>query len=87
MNARLFVNAATIDPSGDGFVGQDEGTNRSLTIEFLVINDEEAPTGRPAGELGWAGLANLFYWTVLFLIAFAKAVSLAVIALASTACS
>ena len=27
-----------------------------------MINDEEAPTGRPAGELGWAGLANLFYW-------------------------
>jgi methyl acetate hydrolase len=27
-----------------------------------MINDENAPTGRPAGELGWAGLANLFYW-------------------------
>ena len=27
-----------------------------------MINDEQAPTGRPAGELGWAGLANLFYW-------------------------
>ncbi len=27
-----------------------------------MINDEPAPTGRPAGELGWAGLANLFYW-------------------------
>ena len=26
----------------DGFVGQyDHGTNRSLTIEFLVVNDEE----------------------------------------------
>ena len=21
-----------------------------------------APTGRPAGSLGWAGLANSFYW-------------------------
>ena len=28
----------------------------------FMINDEEAPTGRPAGALGWAGLANLFYW-------------------------
>jgi methyl acetate hydrolase len=28
----------------------------------LMINDEAAPTGRPAGALGWAGLANLFYW-------------------------
>ncbi|MGH7706466.1 MAG: serine hydrolase domain-containing protein [Vulcanimicrobiaceae bacterium] len=27
-----------------------------------MINDETAPTGRPAGALGWAGLANLFYW-------------------------
>ncbi len=28
----------------------------------FMINDEDAPTGRPAGELGWAGLANLYYW-------------------------
>jgi methyl acetate hydrolase len=27
-----------------------------------MTNDEDAPTGRPAGQLGWAGLANLFYW-------------------------
>src|SRR3954447_24956278 len=27
-----------------------------------MINDEPAPTGRPAGALGWAGLPNLFYW-------------------------
>jgi methyl acetate hydrolase len=27
-----------------------------------MINAEPAPTGRPAGALGWAGLANLFYW-------------------------
>jgi methyl acetate hydrolase len=26
-----------------------------------MINDEEAPTA-PAGALGWAGLANRFYW-------------------------
>jgi len=26
------------------------------------VNDENAPTGRPAGALGWAGLANTFYW-------------------------
>lgn len=26
------------------------------------INEEDAPTGRPAGSLAWAGLANLFYW-------------------------
>jgi methyl acetate hydrolase len=27
-----------------------------------MVNDEDAPTGRPAGALGWAGLPNLFYW-------------------------
>jgi methyl acetate hydrolase len=27
-----------------------------------MINDEDAPTGRPAGSLAWAGLANLYYW-------------------------
>ena len=28
----------------------------------LMINNEKAPTGRPAGSLAWAGLANLYYW-------------------------
>jgi methyl acetate hydrolase len=27
-----------------------------------MVAEEEAPTGRPAGALGWHGLANLFYW-------------------------
>jgi methyl acetate hydrolase len=26
------------------------------------INETDAPTGRPAGSVGWAGLANLYYW-------------------------
>ncbi|MFE1597605.1 serine hydrolase domain-containing protein [Methylobacterium sp. ID0610] len=37
------------------------GLQKSWGLTFM-INDEEAPTGRPAGSLGWAGLANLFYW-------------------------
>lgn len=37
------------------------GLAKSWSYSFMV-NDEEAPTGRPAGALGWAGLANLFYW-------------------------
>lgn len=37
------------------------GQSKSWSFSFMV-NDEEAPTGRPAGALGWAGLANLFYW-------------------------
>jgi methyl acetate hydrolase len=37
------------------------GLPKSWAMTFMV-NDVDAPTGRPAGALGWAGLANLFYW-------------------------
>lgn len=37
------------------------GMPKSWAYTFM-INDEVAPTGRPAGALGWAGLANSFYW-------------------------
>ena len=37
------------------------GLPKSWALTFMV-NDIAAPTGRPAGALGWAGLANLFYW-------------------------
>ncbi len=37
------------------------GVSKSWALSFMV-NDEPFPTGRPAGALGWAGLANLFYW-------------------------
>lgn len=37
------------------------GLRKGWAYSFM-INEDEAPTGRPAGALGWAGLANLFYW-------------------------
>jgi methyl acetate hydrolase len=37
------------------------GLKKSWAYTFMV-NDEEAPTGRPAGAIGWAGLANTFFW-------------------------
>ena len=37
------------------------GLKKSWSYTFMV-NDEEAPTGRPAGAIGWAGLANTFFW-------------------------
>ncbi len=37
------------------------GMPKSWALTFM-INDEAAPTGRPAGALAWAGLANLYYW-------------------------
>lgn len=37
------------------------GISKSWAYTFMV-NDEPTPSGRPAGQLMWAGLANLFYW-------------------------
>lgn len=37
------------------------GMPKSWGLTFM-INDDDAPTGRPAGSLAWAGLANLYYW-------------------------
>ncbi len=37
------------------------GVPKSWGMTFM-INDERAPTGRPAGSLAWAGLYNTFFW-------------------------
>jgi methyl acetate hydrolase len=37
------------------------GLEKSWGLTFQ-INEQKAPTGRPAGGLMWAGLANTFYW-------------------------
>jgi CubicO group peptidase (beta-lactamase class C family) len=37
------------------------GVAKSWGLSFQ-INEEKAPTGRPAGGLMWAGLANSYYW-------------------------
>lgn len=37
------------------------GMPKTWALTFM-INEEPAPTGRPAGALAWAGLANLYYW-------------------------
>ncbi len=37
------------------------GQQKDWSYTFM-INSEEAPTGRPAGSIGWAGLANSYYW-------------------------
>ena len=37
------------------------GLSKSWGYTFL-INDAPTPTGRPAGQLMWAGLANQYYW-------------------------
>lgn len=37
------------------------GMPKTWALTFM-INEEDAPTGRPAGSLAWAGLANCYYW-------------------------
>jgi methyl acetate hydrolase len=37
------------------------GMPKSWALSFMV-NEEDAYTGRPAGSLAWAGLANLYFW-------------------------
>lgn len=37
------------------------GVPKTWGLSFQ-INEEKAPTGRPAGGLMWAGLANSYYW-------------------------
>lgn len=37
------------------------GLAKGWSYTFMTV-EEEAPTGRPAGAIGWAGLANSFYW-------------------------
>ena len=37
------------------------GVEKQWGLSF-VINNAETPTGRSTGSLGWAGLANTYYW-------------------------
>ena len=37
------------------------GTPKSWGLSFM-INEQTAPTGRSAGSLAWAGLANCYFW-------------------------
>ena len=37
------------------------GMPKGWGLSFM-INDEQAPTGRSAGSLAWAGLANTYFW-------------------------
>jgi len=50
-----------VDPRVSGAIDFFPGLRKSWSYSFL-INDEPAPTGRPAGSLAWGGLGNLYYW-------------------------
>ncbi len=56
-----FRPLPTTDPRLSGPLDPFPGLGKSWAYSFMV-NEAEAPTGRPAGSLAWAGLGNLYYW-------------------------
>ena len=55
------VPLPTATPGFSGDVEFYPGVEKTWGLTFQ-INEEPLPTGRPAGGLMWAGLANSFYW-------------------------
>lgn len=47
----------SLSNSGDFFPGSDKGWSYSF-----MVNREKTPSGRPAGQQMWTGLANSFFW-------------------------
>ncbi|QHE74018.1 putative 1,4-butanediol diacrylate esterase (plasmid) [Rhodococcus sp. WAY2] len=43
-----------------GVIQHFPGVRKNWAYTFLV-DEEPEPIGRPAGAIGWAGLANLYY--------------------------
>lgn len=62
---QMGANRVKLLNSTDAAVSNDAeffpGLEKTWGLTFM-INEEQAPTGRPAGSLAWAGLANSYYW-------------------------
>ncbi len=61
LDGRKITSFRAVEPEYTNAAEFFPGQTKSWAMTFMV-NDEPAPTGRPAGALGWAGLANLYYW-------------------------
>jgi methyl acetate hydrolase len=58
------LNVTVLRTAGPGSSQDAEffpGMTKKWGLGFM-INAEEAPTGRSAGSLAWAGLANTYFW-------------------------
>jgi methyl acetate hydrolase len=51
----------TMLPEATGDAEFFPGIEKTWGLSFM-INEQDAPTGRPAGSLAWAGMANSYYW-------------------------
>ena len=61
MGDNRVVNLATAMPPYSNDAEFFPGMEKTWGLTFM-INNEEAPTGRSAGSLAWAGLANSYFW-------------------------
>jgi methyl acetate hydrolase len=61
LGERKIKGLPGVIPSLSNYAEFFPGMPKSWALTFM-INDEEAPTGRPAGALAWAGLPNLYFW-------------------------
>ena len=55
------VELKTYDPKRSLAAEFFPGVPKTWGLSFM-INEADAPTGRPAGSLAWAGLANTYFW-------------------------
>lgn len=63
-NAMGDIRVRQLTTANPGFSNDAEffpGLEKSWGLTFQ-INEEPTPTGRPAGGLSWAGLANSYFW-------------------------
>ena len=61
MDARRVEPLKTVVPPYSNDAEFFPGMPKTWGFSFM-INTEDAPTGRSAGSLGWAGLANSYFW-------------------------
>ena len=61
MGAHRVTPLKTVIPPFSNNVDLFPGMPKTWGFSFM-INTEDAPTGRSAGSLGWAGLANSYFW-------------------------
>ena len=63
-NAMGKIRVTMLKPAGVGSSNDAEffpGSPKGWGLSFMT-NETKAPTGRSAGSLAWAGLANSYYW-------------------------
>ena len=61
MGALDVLPMQTFNPRMSNAVELFPGMSKKWGLSFL-INTEDAPTGRSAGSLAWAGINNTYYW-------------------------